>query len=126
MSSQTIPVWIEAIVALTVDPPEVDGEPDWLTFDLTPAAEAAFPGADIVAACTIDRVHAVMDQETANNVERMEEVRRLLTIVIDSVRTGFATPADMVTSLTNIQSMIPQRDDRPNQIAERADNGARS
>lgn len=118
---QTIPVWIEAIVRLTVTPDEgADGQADWSIVDLTPAAAALLPGADIVTACTIDRVHAVMEQDAADAREALDEVRRLLTNVLGQVETGFASTEQVATALRNIRATIPATD-RSEEMRRRAE-----
>lgn len=118
---QTIPVWIEAIVRLTVTPDEdADGQADWSIVDLTPAAEALLPGADIVTACTIDRVHTVMEQDAANARESLDEVRRLLTNVLAQAESGFATMEQVTTAMRNIRATIPTTD-RAEEMRRRAE-----
>lgn len=119
---QTIPVWIEAIVRLTVTPDEdADGNADWSIVDLTPAAAALLPGADIVAACTLDRVHDVMEQEAADARETLDEVRRMLTNAIGAAESGFASIEQVVNALRNIRASIPVTPDRSEDIRRRAE-----
>lgn len=116
--TKTIPVWIEAIVTATVTPND-DGSIDPTT-DFTDVAQAMLPGADIVTACTIDRVTEVLDDRAAEAAELVAEVRRLLTNTIQAAEAGFATPAELLNAIRNIRSTIPAHPDvRADRIADR-------
>lgn len=116
--TKTIPVWIEAIVTATVTPND-DGSIDPTT-DFTDVAQAMLPGADIVTACTIDRVTEVLDDRAAEAAELVAEVRRLLTNTIQAAEAGFATPAELLNAIRNIRSTIPAHPDvRSDRIADR-------
>lgn len=117
---QTIPVWVEMIVNLEVVP-DLDeaGAPDWSLTDPTPAAQAAFPDADIVTACTVDRVDAVMNEEAAALRTTLDEVRRMLNVVHGAITSGFSTKGETENAIANIIGMLPTPDDRPVETAAR-------
>lgn len=118
---QTIPVWIEAIVPLTVTPDEGD---DWSVVDLTDAARSVLPAnADIVTACTVEHVEHIMDQESADIRAALTEARRQLTVAIGAWEHGLADNGELVTSLRNIRAALPVYEPRSDEMVERAEGG---
>lgn len=123
---QTIPVWIEAIVPLTVTPDEgPDGDDDWSVVDLTDAARSALPAnADLVTACTVEHVEHVMDQEAADIRAALAEARRQLTVAIGAWEHGLADNGELVASLRNIRAALPAYEPRSAEVARRIDAAA--
>lgn len=126
---QIIPVWIEAIVPLSVVPDEgADGTPDWSITDLTDAARSALPAnADVVTACTIEQVEYVMEQEAADLRAALVEARRQLNVVIGAWEHGLATREEVGSALVNIRAVLPHVASRPEEVAARVEaDGVRS
>lgn len=124
---QIIPVWIEAIVPLSITPDEgPDGEPDWSITDLTDAARSVLPAnADVVTACTVAQVEHVMDQESADIRAALTEARRQLNVVIGAWEHGLATREEVAGALANIRAALPALPSRAEEIANRVEQGVR-
>jgi hypothetical protein len=109
-----VPVWVEAILPLDVAPvTAADGTATYSPTDLEAAATAVMPeGCTIVNALTVDQIEHVMNQQAAELQERLDETRRLLHILAGSVENGIASTDQVLSSLRNIISLIPQQAER--------------